>query len=522
MSLALRTRLCAEYLSLCPDGRERAGAASLFAGVQATALQAQGVPEADTPGRAICALFEELQPGHAKRSRGVFYTPADLVRRTTDWTIGAAPVPGGRALDPACGGGAFLLEIAARLGPGNVHGVDIDPLAVAVARASLTLDFGDLPGISEQIVVGDALDEATAIDGGPFDYVLGNPPYAPLLGARGRQFAHLFSKARPNAFGAFLTRSGDWVRPGGRIGLVLPRSLARVAAYEPLREVLAGLGALERVADVGVATAGVGYEQLVVVIRQGAPPGTTEVWRCLPGRPETLRMSAPQRELLRGGPLPIGLDGPGLALLRRLQGAGPALGEVADIFRGLGLSVRDPLVSDQGRPGWSPALRGVDVGRDGVRGHAWLDTASLGPSRFKAKRQRLGRPRIVMPNVVSSLIRANAAWDPDGLLALDTVTSVVVDADRLPPEGVLRALNSRVGTWLLRHGIFGRNRLTNHMDAAYLGRFPLPAKGRWELLAGDMDVAYDLSEAERRLVAADVPDVTDPPSRIRITTGRIA
>ena len=52
---------------------------------------------------------------------------------------------------------------------------------------------------------------------------------------------------------------------------------------------------------------------------------------------------------------------------------------------------------------------------------------------------------------------------------------MVVDESLVDPAFVLAALNSRLGTWILRHGIFGHARLTNHMDAPYLGRFPLPA-----------------------------------------------
>lgn len=489
----------------------RVGAASLFEGANANAEQAQGPPAASrgpaSPGRALCQLFESLQSRHARQQRGAFYTPADIVERTVSWTLAGVgggathrPTADAAALDPACGGGAFLCELADRLAPDRVYGIDIDPLAVAVARAALTLDFGDLPGIDGRIVLGDALTRRAPGPGeGGFDYVLGNPPYASLNGRVGPRFAHLFDRTRPNAFGAFLERSAAWVRPGGRIGLVLPRTLVRVAAYEPLRRLLAGAGAVERLADVGEATPGVGFEQLIVVIAAGAPPGQTEVRRWVAGKPELVRMTVPQGDLLGGGPIPLGLDAPGLGLLRRLQREGPSLGEVADIFRGLALSVRDPLVSATPRPGWVPVLRGADVGRDGVRGNAWLDEASLGPRRLVAKRARLRRPRIVMPNVVSSLIAANATWDPDGLLALDTVTSVVPDEAGPPAAGVLAALQSALGTWVLRHGIFGRNRLTNHMDRPYLGRFPLPPVERWPLLTSDVAAAYGLTAQEREV-----------------------
>ena len=131
-----------------------------------------------------------------------------------------------------------------------------------------------------------------------------------------------------------------------------------------------------------------------------------------------------------------------------------------------------------------------------------MDVEHLGPQRLVAKRKRLSVPRIVLPNVVSSRIAANAAWEPEGWLALDTVTSVVIAPPDLPRRGVLAALNSKLGTWILRHAIFGMARLTNHMDAPYLGRFPLPPPEQWSLLTSDVAAAYGLSEEERGLIDA--------------------
>jgi hypothetical protein len=77
-------------------------------------------------------------------------------------------------LDPACGGGVFLLA-ALHAGVRQLAGIDIDPLAVAVSEAVLWLS-----GASAELVVGDAL-----VDPWPegVDVVVGNPPFLSQLDA---------------------------------------------------------------------------------------------------------------------------------------------------------------------------------------------------------------------------------------------------------------------------------------------------------------------------------------------------
>ena len=83
----------------------------------------------------------------AKKESGVFYTPSDvaeyIAREAMDAIDGEDGLP--LVLDPACGSGVFLkaaLDLAAERRPGldplvfverNLHGIDIDPLAVDAA-----------------------------------------------------------------------------------------------------------------------------------------------------------------------------------------------------------------------------------------------------------------------------------------------------------------------------------------------------------------------------------------------------
>src|SRR5690606_38067608 len=97
---------------------------------------------------------------------------------------------------------------------------------------------------------------------GGFDVVLGNPPWLSYTGRHKVDIApaHLaflttrFPAIRswPCAHAAFLLLARDLLRPGGRLGLVLPRQLADLDSFEPVRQsIAADMRLVGSVRDVG-------------------------------------------------------------------------------------------------------------------------------------------------------------------------------------------------------------------------------------------------------------------------------
>lgn len=129
------------------------------------------------------SLQTAAQDGERKR-HGIYYTPgpvAEFIVRRIEQLLPAGPL---RIVDPACGGGVFLLA-AARLAasrPGSsLVGYDVSPAAVEVAR-QLSQDKAAFVSISaiNPMAVGENLrSELLASAGDPATLViLGNPPYA--------------------------------------------------------------------------------------------------------------------------------------------------------------------------------------------------------------------------------------------------------------------------------------------------------------------------------------------------------
>ena len=147
--------------------------------------------------------MSERQPPRTRKELGAWYTPPELVQAV----VREAVFPGARTvLDPACGDGRFLQAT----GLPEQTGVDIDPGASASGGTFL-------------------LDDSLARDWGAaqFDVVVGNPPFL-------NQLASATSRGGRSQFGGgpyadtaaeFLALAMRLVRPGGRVGLVLPQSL---------------------------------------------------------------------------------------------------------------------------------------------------------------------------------------------------------------------------------------------------------------------------------------------------------
>lgn len=215
--------------------------------------------------RALDASAAHLIESGTRRTRGIFYTPEPLVRHIVEQACtgdlvetSASPM---RILDPACGCGGFLIAAAQHLRElqpnlpikaiaRSLYGTDIDPLAAILCRLALWLELGnpsdpaDTPArFLQQIRVDDALLAPQADQ--PFDLVLGNPPFLGQLSARTARSSNLATKLRER-FGnsvraytdpaaLFLQLAIDSIRPGGRVGMVLPVSLLASRDAAPVR-----------------------------------------------------------------------------------------------------------------------------------------------------------------------------------------------------------------------------------------------------------------------------------------------
>jgi len=246
-----------------------------------------------------------------RKVQGAYYTPRGICRQMIDDALvtcsddhPARQLNSLTVMDPACGTGNFLLEFAAMVlaaasdSPDKVtaalsrsiHGCDIDPLAIALARINLWTLAGDWSRSPSQsfpgLVCGDSLaPDARAPWGnaltGTLDLVIGNPPYLNQLRsatARPKHEQQAIAKRFNNRIRgyadqslAFVLLAAELARPGGVINLLLPQSICGAAAGATARAWLESHAPARRVWTIDESVFDAGVHVCAITLQAAHP-----------------------------------------------------------------------------------------------------------------------------------------------------------------------------------------------------------------------------------------------------------
>jgi predicted RNA methylase len=220
---------------------------------------------------ALIAHFEERKSralgNDRRRDAGLYYTPADLAARVVGIALREGGTVSVRFPAPYSGAVVFLVA-AARAGLRDLHGFDLDPEALRVARQALRLC-----GAKARLRRADALRVAL---GQPADLLISNPPYGHVKERRERAFLlREFPALRGgeiDRYSAFLLRALQLVRPGGAAALLVPDTWMFLARAGALREAVLAQAEVAAIVDLGkpFASAKDTRVQAVVLVRRPA------------------------------------------------------------------------------------------------------------------------------------------------------------------------------------------------------------------------------------------------------------
>jgi adenine-specific DNA-methyltransferase len=185
------------------------------------------------------------------KARGAFFTPPEIANYLAAWAVGNDP--GARIMDPTCGEAVFLLAAGQRLRDlGRDHraiteqviGVDIHEASVAEARKLLAA-----AGLGADLRATDFFQIPTPDQlGCPLpvvDAVIGNPPFVRYQQHTGKARARSRSAAAAqgvdlsglaSSWAALLVHACAFLRPEGRLAMVLPGELLTVGYAAPVRK----------------------------------------------------------------------------------------------------------------------------------------------------------------------------------------------------------------------------------------------------------------------------------------------
>lgn len=189
-------------------------------------------------------LYQSLLVEGKKSQSGSYYTPSNLV----DEIIKEHVKKDSKVLDPCCGTGQFLLAFSDIIeNPSNIYGVDIDEIAVRIARLNLLIKFKN-KDFAPNIVCKNTLFEVGNYDLfslndeniRDFDVIATNPPWGVHFS---KEDIERLRKNYPSitsfeSFSYFLKKSIDLLREDGIISFILPESILNVKTHKDIREII--------------------------------------------------------------------------------------------------------------------------------------------------------------------------------------------------------------------------------------------------------------------------------------------
>jgi hypothetical protein len=353
-----------------------------------------------------------------------------------------SPPSAARVVDLACGERVWLEQAEARWPGVRTLGIDLRPGPQVVVANGLSADVGEV------------------------DLVLGNPPWGAGRGKNVRRGAESAS--------AFVLRSLEILKAGGRLCLVLPAAWLEVAAHRSARRRLLELAAIERIEPLGDVFPGV-FAPAVLLVARREPSASARreqrVW--------TPAGSLRQSDLCakNGDRLVVTLDARGRRLLEKLEKRQERLRAL--FILGVVTGRNREALGDQGEP----ILVGTDVEPFRLRAPSRRLVLPLERLQQAAPRAAYEKRKVVYRFIARQPV---AAVDDEGRLTLNSANALA--PDDWDPRYVAAVLNSTPARFVHRARTRMARVLRSHLES-----LPFPPS----------------SEAERRRIAALEGEATD-------------
>lgn len=219
--------------------------------------QLDGLPH-DMHDYAVSSAYALLIGDDRRRALSAYFTPPALTTATLDAIRPYLEVGDTTILDPACGGGSFLVPTARRLidmhiaegasvaracafATGQLQGIEVDPglaaLSAQLLGRMILREYGVEHDTTEMVRCADTL--RTSLDQ-RYDLIIGNPPYSKLFRSGVDQLTEAAGQAdlggHTNLYSLFVIKALDWLKPGGGLAFVLPTSFVAGPYFAGLRQ----------------------------------------------------------------------------------------------------------------------------------------------------------------------------------------------------------------------------------------------------------------------------------------------
>lgn len=449
-------------------------------------------------------LFEKSLKQIERKNKGQFYTPQEIVNYMVSYlNINSTK----KIIDPACGCGSFLLSIIETIKEkesnpdfSNIYGIDINKSAVDITKLSLIIKSGfkkeHIELFDKNIITGNSIVENKKIDSlainwkkifynvienGGFDIIIGNPPYVTLK--KGKEFDPNESIYRNiirgpvNAATLMIGKGLEYLKNGGILAFVLPKTILHVNSYSRLREYILNNTSIIHIFDLGLKFKDVRGEQIILILKNKKPSPDHLIEIKTIKKPEKDLKHQPsyfvKQSIFRtfNNKILIFDDDLCYCTLQKIHSKGKRLYDIVNgqIFRGLPLN--NKVFNEPSEETDEKIIKGKSIVKFRIDSVGYVGKKDVEIINKKLLK-RIKAKKIVMQNIFSSESGIIAAYDEEGILTLDTVTNIIVQND-VVAKYLLGLLHSKLINFYVSFALFNKGRLTMHLDRSYIGDIPI-------------------------------------------------
>lgn len=381
--------------------------------------------------------YENSLDEEFKKNNGIFYTDLELANAIIDFL----QIPKDASIvDPSCGTGSFLHCLDEK-GYTDITGFDFDLKTVRKCKNLTGLETVyrmDTLGKTGAEIVKKAKKKE-------FDYVVGNPPYAPIGNGvemvSTPEFMNLVKDSGNNLFVAAIYRAFEIAKKDGYISFIIPKNLLHISSYKKLRQNLLQNKRLVSVIELGIHFKTVRGEQIVLTFQNSYVANNTIKFYQYNKGQISFMSEIPQSYYT--DEIIVFTDNNEVPIYNKLKESYGQLGQVCSE------TIR------RGRDKSEEAIRGKQIRKFG----------------FKDVEVPEEGNQIFIQNIFSAEAGITASFGGN-LKSSETVTTIRLENTRMC-KYILGLLHSRVCNYFLIRFGFNNSRLTIHTDAKYLNDIPI-------------------------------------------------
>jgi len=391
-------------------------------------------------------VYQSLIHEGTKSNLGSYFTPTNIVSRMVRENIR----PDYNVLDPCCGTGQFLLSFADFLtDPEKIWGIDIDPMAVHIARLNLLLKFPQdfQPRIYhlntlQNLSVDQSVELTTSVlREVKFDFIATNPPWGAgidinTLNNLRKKYLGITSG---ESFSYFLEISLDLLKEEGVLSFVLPESILNVKTHGDIRQTILENCKIITIEGLGKVFRNVLSPAIILELVKTKPADDHEVVVRLDDRECKIRQK--RFEANQGNVFDIHISVKDEDILRKVYATRHVtLKNRAEWALGIVTGDNKRYLSAEQHQGYEPIFKGSDVDRYILKKPSYF--IDFRPEKFQqvaSEEKYRAREKLIYRFISRRLI---FAYEDKGSLTLNSANILIPRLNNYPIKVIMALFNS--------------------------------------------------------------------------------